>query len=169
MPNMTIGRAANRYRFVGLYIAIVLITVYVNYWPFITGDRSFFHDSIWPMTTFGLFYDRLFSGDSWLWSSSLNAGHPLWLAIETTPFWDPIAVLCYGIAGAFQLTWQTPYQITVFLWLLVFALGGSACAHALTGNRWAGVLAFVLLFGGPTAHMIPAQSAAAAEGRALMR
>jgi hypothetical protein len=110
------------------------------------------------LTTFGLFYDRLFSGDSWLWSSSLVAGHPLWLSIETQPFWDPIAVLCYGIAGTFQLAWSTPYQITVFLWLLVFALGGSACARALSGNRWAGVLAFALLFGGPTAHMIPAQS-----------
>ena len=76
-------------------------------------------------------------------------GTPFWMAIETAPFWDPIALIIYGISAALNVDWQTPYQITVFVWLLLFALGGSACARYITGSKWAGLLAFLLLYGGP--------------------
>jgi hypothetical protein len=145
----------------GFFIAyglIIFVVTFVNYLPFIIGSRLFYHDSLVEMTVIGIFYDRILSGDSWLWSTSLNAGHPLWMAIETAPFWDPIALIIYGISAALNVDWQTPYQITVFVWLLLFALGGSACARYITGSKWAGLLAFLLLYGGPAANMIPAQS-----------
>ena len=143
---------------IAIYAISCVCITYANFWPFIVGDRLFYHDSLIAMTTMGIFYDRIFSGDSWLWSTSMQAGHPIWMAIETTPFWDPVAIVIYGISAVFNADWQTPYQLTVFAWLLIFALGGSACARQITRSEWAGLLAFLLLYGGPMAHSIPAQS-----------
>ncbi len=64
----------------GFFIAygiIILVVTFVNYLPFIIGSRLFYHDSLVEMTVIGIFYDRILSADSWLWSTSLNAGHPL--------------------------------------------------------------------------------------------
>ena len=126
--------------------------------PFITGARLYFHDSLVGATSLGLFYDRIFSGDSWLWTSSMNAGHPIWMDIEIAPFLDPIAGVVYLASAALRSDWQTAYQITVVLWHLAFALGGALCARRLTGDVWAGLLAGLLLWNGPLAIAIPGQS-----------
>ena len=136
----------------------ILAIVWVAYWPYLSGAQPFFHDSAVGIAVFGIFYDRLFGGDSWLWSTSLNGGHPLWLAIETVPFWDPVVLVVYSLSAVLGTDWQTPYQVTTYIWLLMFAIGGGLCSRHFTGERWAGVATFVLLFSGPLASMLPGQS-----------
>ena len=130
----------------------------VLYLPFVLGQKNFFHDSLTAGTLIAAFYDRLFSGDSWLWSALLNGGHPLWVSLEVVPLFDPVVVVVYSAAAALGSGWMTPYYVSVFVWLFVFALGGYLCANLQTNNRWSALLAFVLLFSGPFALSIPAQS-----------
>ena len=137
---------------------VFLACLLIVHAPFLTAEQLYYHDSINGLTTIGLFYDRLFSGASWLWSSDLNAGNPLWMLIESAPFLDPVALLVYLICSAVGTNWFLPYQVSAVLWLLLFALGGTVCARRLTRNPWPGVLIFLLLFGGPLTVMSPAQS-----------
>ena len=126
--------------------------------PFLIAEQHSYPDSINGLTGSGLSYDRLFSGASWLWSSDLNAGHPLWMLIESAPFLDPVAVPVYLICSAIGTSWFLPYQISAVIWLLLFSLGGALCAKHLTRSPWPGVLTLLLLLGGPLALMSPAQS-----------
>lgn len=128
------------------------------YWPFISGEAYHYHDSSVPATEIGLFYDRLFGSDSWLWSDALNGGQPLWLSLETMPFFDPIAFVVYAVATMLKSEWWAPYHVTVFAWMFALALGGALCTRQLTRNRWAALLTFLLLFAGPLAFAIPSQS-----------
>lgn len=139
-------------------LIVFLACLAIVHAPFLTAAQLYYHDSINGLTTIGLFYDRLFSGASWLWSSDLNAGSPLWMLIESAAFLDPVALPVYLICSAIGTNWFIPYQVSAVLWLLLFALGGAACARRLTQNPWPGILVFLLLFGGPLAVMSPAQS-----------
>jgi hypothetical protein len=146
----------------GVFWAVALLTTGFTvahlYWPFIAGSEYHFHDSLVPATQIGLFYDRLYGSDSWLWSTALNGGQPLWVSLETMPFVDPIAFAVYSVAVALEAKWWAPYHLTVALWMFVFALGGGLCVQQMTRNHWAALLAFLLLFGGPLALAIPSQS-----------
>ncbi len=128
------------------------------YWPFIAGVDYHYHDSSVPATEIGLFYDRLYGSDSWLWSTALNGGQPLWVSLETMPFFDPIAFVVYSVAVTLKSSWWTPYHVTAFAWMFVLALGGGLCTLQLTRNRYAALLTFLLLFAGPLALAIPSQS-----------
>ncbi len=139
-------------------LIVFLACLIVVHAPFLTAGQLYYHDSINGLTAIGLFYDRLLSGASWLWSSDLNAGNPLWMLIESAAFLDPVAVPVYLLCGALGTSWFLPYQISAVVWLLLFALGSAACAQRLTQSPWPGVLVFLLLFGGPLAVMTPAQS-----------
>ncbi len=79
--------------------AAVVGGLLVIYLPFILGQRHFFHDNLIPATLYGLFYDRLFSGDSWLWSAALNGGHPIWVSFGAYPIIDPVAAIVYSAAA----------------------------------------------------------------------
>ena len=137
------------------YIAAGLAVLYL---PFALGQKHFFHDSLSAAAIMGLFYDRVFSADSWLWSSALNGGHPLWPSFEVFPIVDPVAVVVYGVAVMFGASWMVAYQVSTILWLFLSGLGSALCAHYMSGNRWAGLLAFVLMTAGPFVLSIPAQS-----------
>lgn len=128
------------------------------YWPFIAGQDYHFHDSSAPATEIGLFYDRFLGRDSWLWSTALNGGQPLWVSLEISPFFDPIAFVVYPVAVALKAGWWAPYHVTVFAWMFVLSLGGGLCTQQLTQNRWAALLTFLLLFAGPLALAVPAQT-----------
>jgi hypothetical protein len=138
--------------------AVVLACFLVAHARFLFASDRYFHDSITGVTLIGLFYDRLFSQSSWLWSSDLNAGHPLWMVFETAPFFDPVALLVYPICRALGTDWFLPYQISAIAWLLIFSLGGAMCAKQLIRSPWASVLTLLLLLGGPLAILNPAQS-----------
>jgi hypothetical protein len=126
--------------------------------PFLTGRQNFLHDSWAHATLLGLFYDRLYSGDSWLWSTALNGGHPIWTSLEVSSIHDPVAFLVFSAAAALRTGWFVPYHLTAFTWLFIFAAGGALCAHFLTGNRWAALLTFILLCAGPVALAVPGLS-----------
>ena len=128
------------------------------YWPFIEGTDYHYHDSSVPATQIGLFYDRLYGSDSWLWSASLNGGQPLWVSLETMPFFDPVAFVVYSLAVAFKAEWWVPYHLTAAVWMFALSLGGGLCTYQLTRSRAAALLTFLLLFAGPLAHAIPSQS-----------
>jgi hypothetical protein len=146
----------------GVFWAVALLgtgfTVAHLYWPFIAGSEYHFHDSLVPATQIGLFYDRLYGSDSWLWSAALNGGQPLWVSLETMPFVDPVAFVVYSVAVALEAKWWAPYHLTAALWMFVFALGGGLCVRQLVRNPWAALLTFLLLFAGPLALAIPSQS-----------
>jgi hypothetical protein len=128
------------------------------YWPFIAGGEYHYHDSSVPATEIGLFYDRLYGSDSWLWSAALNGGQPLWVSLEIQPFFDPIAFVVYSVAVPLETKWWSPYHVMVFLWMFVFALGGGLCSYQLTQNRWGALLTYVLLLSGPLALAVTSQS-----------
>ncbi len=94
--------------------AAVLGAILVIYLPFILGQRHFFHDNLVPATLYGMFYDRLFSGDSLLWSAALNGGHPLWVSFGAYPIIDPVALIVYAAAAAFGADWFGAYCATRF-------------------------------------------------------
>jgi len=139
-------------------LGVLLACLLFVHAPFLAGEQLYHHDSINALTTIGLFYDRLLGGASWLWSSDLNAGHPIWMLIESAAFLDPVAAPVYLVCGILGTNWFVPYQITAVLWLVLFALGGALCARHVTRSPWPGVLMFLLLFGGPLAVMSPGQS-----------
>lgn len=138
-------------------VLFLAVTLYIQA-PFLTSERLYFHDSFNALTAIGLFYDRLIGGASWLWAAEMNAGHPLWMMIESAPFLDPVAMVVYLVSSALHTNWFLPYQVTCFLWLLIFSFGGAMCAQQLMRSQWSAVLTFLLLFGGPLAIMSPAQS-----------
>jgi hypothetical protein len=137
--------------------AAVVGGLLVIYLPFILGQRHFFHDNLIPATLYGLFYDRLFSGDSWLWSAALNGGHPIWVSFGAYPIIDPVAVIVYSAAAVTGAGWFAAYSVTSMLWVALWAVGGAMCAMRLSHNRWAALLVFVVLFLGPFSLAIPAQ------------
>jgi hypothetical protein len=139
-------------------LGVLLACLFLVHAPYLSGAKLYYHDSINGVTMIGLFYDRLFTGASWLWSSDLNAGHPLWVLIESAPFLDPVAGPVYLVCSVLGTNWFVPYQITAVLWLVLFSLGGASCVRHVTCSPWPGVLIFLLLFGGPLAVMSPAQS-----------
>ncbi|MEE8304800.1 MAG: hypothetical protein V3S24_20455 [Candidatus Tectomicrobia bacterium] len=82
--------------------------------PFVSGQWHVFHDNLIPATLYGMFYDRLFSGDSLLWSAALNGGHPLWVSFGAYPIIDPVALIVYAAAAAFGADWFGAYCATRF-------------------------------------------------------
>ena len=141
-----------------LAATVVVGAVTWLYLPFFLGQKNFFHDSLVPATLIGLFYDRAYSGDSWLWSAALNSGHPIWVNLETAPFFDPVAMAVYSLAIAFDGTWLPPYYMTAFVWLFVYAAGGALCAREITNSHEAALLVFILLMCGPMVLIIPGAS-----------
>ena len=137
MPNISPDRSGRHDTFVFwlLAAAAVVGALLVIYLPFILGERHIFHDNLVPATLYGMFYDRLFSGDSWLWSAALNGGHPLWVSFGAYPIIDPVAVIVYSAAAAFGTGWFTAYSLTTLLWAAVWATGGAMCAMSLSRNR----------------------------------
>ena len=92
---------SDRYQNILFWMVAFVVTLcgfVVIHLPFLLGERNYFHDSLVPATLYGLFYDRLFSGDSWLWSAALNGGHPLWVSFGAYPIVDPVALLGYATA-----------------------------------------------------------------------
>jgi hypothetical protein len=138
-------------------VAATLGGFFVLYFPFVTGERHVFHDNLIPATLYGMFYDRLFSADSILWSSALNGGHPLWVSFGAYPIVDPAAFLVYSAAAILGADWFTAYHVTTLLWAAAWAAGGALCATSLSRNRWAALLVFVILFFGPFSLAFPAQ------------
>jgi len=138
-------------------LAIVAATALL-FAPYVTGEIIFYHDSLAHASVMGLFYDRLYSGDSLLWSAALNGGHPLWASLEITPTFDPVAFIVYSLAVAFEWNWLTPYQVTTFIWIFIFALGAAGLTQLLTENRWSALLTFIILLVGPLFLAAPAAS-----------
>jgi hypothetical protein len=136
----------------------ILSAVALLFSPYALGEIHFYHDSIAHASVLGLFYDRLYSGDSILWSAALNGGQPLWLSLEITSIFDPVAFILYSLAVAFEWNWLTPYQVASFMWVFVFALGAAGCTKLLTDNRWSALLTFVILLLGPMFLAAPAAS-----------
>jgi hypothetical protein len=126
--------------------------------PYVIGDQSFYHDSLAHASVMGLFYDRLYSGDSILWSAALNGGQPLWASLEITPVFDPFASIVYFLAVALEWSWLTPYQVVSFIWVFVFALGAAGCTRILTDDKWSAALTFIILLIGPMYLAAPAAS-----------
>ena len=81
-------------------LIVFLACLLIIHAPFLTAEQLYYHDSLNGLTAIGLFYDRLFSGASWLWSSDLNAGNPLWMLTESAAFLDPVAMAVYLVCGA---------------------------------------------------------------------
>jgi hypothetical protein len=146
----------------GLFWSIATVAIIASvaflYAPFLLGDKTFLHDSLSHATVMGLFFDRLFSGDSLLWSSALNGGHPIWVSLEIVPIFDPVAVIVYTVATIFRLDWLSPYYITTFIWVFLFGIGAALCTQRLTQNHWASLLTFIVLIAGPLALAVPAAS-----------
>jgi ABC-type Co2+ transport system permease subunit len=88
--------------FVVIFCGFVIIHL-----PFFLGEKSYFHDNLATAMLYGLFYDRLFSGDSWLWSGALNGGHPLWVSFGAFPIIEPVALLVYPAAVVLGSDWFT--------------------------------------------------------------
>ena len=73
---------------VRFWLVVALATVAATallFAPYVMGEINFYHDSLAHASVMGLFYDRLYSGDSILWSAALNVGQPLWASLEITP------------------------------------------------------------------------------------
>jgi hypothetical protein len=86
------------------------------------------------------------------------AGNPLWASLEITPTFDPVALIVYSLAFAFEWSWLTPYQVASFIWIFCFALGAAGCTQLLTDNRWSALLTFIILLVGPMFLAAPAAS-----------
>ena len=146
---------------VRFWLVVALATVAATallFAPYVIGEINFYHDSLAHASVMGLFYDRLYSGDSILWSAALNGGQPLWASLEITPTFDPVALIVYSLAVAFEWTWLTPYQVATFIWIFTFALGAAGCTQLLTDNRWSALLTFIILLVGPLFLAAPAAS-----------
>lgn len=141
-----------------LLAATTILLVIAAPWDWLSGVKIFWHDSIVALCNMHLLFSSLFSGNLPLWSPEMNAGEPLWPVVETLPGFDPVALVMWPLCFLLKKSPLAAFQWTAVIWLFIFALGGLACSRLILRNWWINLSVFVILFSGPVAWSLPAQT-----------
>jgi hypothetical protein len=153
------GRGAKALRASGLLVGAALVAslsfVHADY---LAGRRLYFNDSNVAFTNVYLLLDPVLRLELPTWSPEMNCGEPVWPLAEIEPGFDPVALACFGAAKLFHRPPALAYQWTCVGWLLVFALGGALLSRRVCRDPWISLSVFILLFYGPVAFELAAQS-----------
>lgn len=92
-----------------------------------------------------------------MWSTELNAGHPLWPLTESLGAMDPVACLLWWGARLADVPTIYVFQSVCIAWLFLFAVGGMLLSRRIIHSWWINLGVFTLLFGGPIGWAMAAQ------------
>lgn len=80
-----------------------------------------------------------------LWAPEQNSGSPVWPDAETLPGYDPVALAVNFIYAFFNSNSVYAHLVTIFIWHVIFALGGFLIFRRLGLSRTASIFGFTIL------------------------